>query len=358
MRWNIVWFWPPAQSSSTVWPCGSPYTKTKSGYFFFSSKSRGLIIHASITTPFPMSSFRNSVGRVISGAARLRTSSFDFQDPFRVMVGESDQVDDRRRVEGGIGVERPLPIRREVVAVRSGLVRRRHPFGIALAIEPDAIQVALGRVRRRREVVKPAAVLVDRPAGDDVGLVLRQERPLFAVSRDHVGLPPAVALAEQDEFLAVANPLQPGIGGIARVDPRGIGFLVRRRDFSGLDVGEQELAVVAGSAEHFDQQFLRVPGPTDVVDVKRTRIGRQFHPPSGPALAIRRRPREGSESACRRGRTVRVSPRDTSGRSAGSPAECEPSRNRIGRTRSDGRRGSNSGRRCPVGCGRRPRSTA
>ena len=35
------------------------------GYFLPASKSRGLIISASITTPFPMSSVKNSVGRVI-----------------------------------------------------------------------------------------------------------------------------------------------------------------------------------------------------------------------------------------------------------------------------------------------------
>ena len=45
------------------------------GYRREGSKSRGLIIHASITTPSPMSSSRNSVGWEIVASARRRTSA-------------------------------------------------------------------------------------------------------------------------------------------------------------------------------------------------------------------------------------------------------------------------------------------
>ena len=78
------------------------------------------------------------------------------------------QIGHRRLVEGGIGVERPTAVGRKHIAVRAGLIRRRQPFGRAGSIEARAVKVALRRVGRRGEVVKPSVLVIHLAARDEV----------------------------------------------------------------------------------------------------------------------------------------------------------------------------------------------
>ena len=152
------------------------------------------------------------------------------------MLGKFHQVGHRRRVERRTRMERPLAIGREFVAVSSRLVFRCDSFGIARSIEPHAIEVALRRVVRRRVEVEPASPLIDWPTSDDVAGVLREQRPILSIARNHIRVSPAISLAEQHKRLAFLNPLEARVGRITRIDPRRIRFLVRLRRCPGLRV--------------------------------------------------------------------------------------------------------------------------
>ena len=71
----------------------------------------------------------------------------------------------------------------------------------------DAVEIALGRVLGRGDEVDPARLVVDRDELDHVEIARRDQHvgssPLAA---DAVDMPPAVALAEPEELLAVVKP--------------------------------------------------------------------------------------------------------------------------------------------------------
>ena len=58
------------------------------------------------------------------------------------------QVHGGRLIEPRVGVESQLAARSNIVAMRAGLIGRRHAFGRAAAVEPAAIEVALAGVVR------------------------------------------------------------------------------------------------------------------------------------------------------------------------------------------------------------------
>ena len=57
-------------------------------------------------------------------------------------------------------VKRPTAVRRKNIAVRAGLVRRCQPFRRAGSIQPWVVEVALRRVGRRGEIIKPSVSLL------------------------------------------------------------------------------------------------------------------------------------------------------------------------------------------------------
>ena len=64
------------------------------------------------------------------------------QDAHDAVVGQVDECHDRRRVEIGIRVDRPLRVRRNIIRVPAGLSSRRKALGRA-AGEARPVEVAL-----------------------------------------------------------------------------------------------------------------------------------------------------------------------------------------------------------------------
>ena len=179
-----------------------------------------------------------------------------FQDTHRAMLRKFHEIDHRRRVERRMRMERPLAIGREVVSVSPRLVCGSHSLGIALSIQSNAIEVALRGVIRRREKVKPASPLIDRPTSNDVAGVLCEQRLRLAIARNYIRMSPTISLAEQHQRFASLNPVKASVGRITRIDPRRIRFLARLDNCSGSRVDEQNLTSITKTAQHFDEQFL------------------------------------------------------------------------------------------------------
>jgi hypothetical protein len=141
--------------------------------------------------------------------------------------------------------------------VRARLGARAHARGRRLAVEAHAVEVALRGVRGRGEVIEVALRLGHTAARHHVARARRQQRGPAAAARDHVRVPPAVLLAEQHEGAPAADPLEPGVGRVARVHPGRVRLLVECRDAAfGAEPEEQEGPRVAAAREALDQHLV------------------------------------------------------------------------------------------------------
>ena len=115
------------------------------GVFLARIEVPGLIISASITTPFPMSSVKNSVGRAIhafnfSRSAALSSSTRTVRCAGSSISSNTGGVSEGRVMYGwqnGRRVRNP---------VRSGLILRRHPLSVFSGIQAHAREILLGAV--------------------------------------------------------------------------------------------------------------------------------------------------------------------------------------------------------------------
>ena len=92
------------------------------------------------------------------------------------------------------------------VIAPAGLGCGRDPFRGATAIELRTIEVALGRILRRRDDVEQAARLVHAREFCDVGIEARDQRRLAAFARDAIDVLPPVPFAQPQKRAAVVDP--------------------------------------------------------------------------------------------------------------------------------------------------------
>ncbi len=101
----------------------------------------------------------------------------------------------------------PAGVGGDPVGVRTRRRSRRHAYRGLFTIQAGAIQIALGRVVRRRDVVDPLTGLVHRRNVDDVEVAGRDVRDALPVPANPVDVPPAVALARPEKLGALRKPL-------------------------------------------------------------------------------------------------------------------------------------------------------
>ncbi len=118
------------------------------------------------------------------------------------------QLYHRGAVEVRVGMKSPAGVGGNPVRVPTRRGRRRHPDrgGGLLSIEPRAIQIALRRVVRRRDVVEPLTGLVQRRDVDGVEVAGRDVRDALPVAADPIDVPPAVALTRPQELGSLRKP--------------------------------------------------------------------------------------------------------------------------------------------------------
>ena len=121
-----------------------------------------------------------------------------------LVVRQADQIRIARRIEARPAMKRPVAIRRKVVSVGAGRIRRSYPLVVAAAIQPRPVQIALGGVLRRCDVIEPAARLVDSGDREQVEGP-GGNQPRVALARDGVGMPPAVVLAGEEQPLPFSS---------------------------------------------------------------------------------------------------------------------------------------------------------
>ena len=114
------------------------------------------------------------------------------------VVGQRDdlakpRVDERRECVDG-----EAAVRGHAVEIGAGKGRRRHAHWRRTAIEPCAIQVALGRIVRRGDEIELGRPLVHGDDRDEVHVAARDER-FGPVPGDAIGVHPAVLLAEHEK---------------------------------------------------------------------------------------------------------------------------------------------------------------
>ena len=137
--------------------------------------------------------FSTDVAIVLKG--RRYAVSFDF-----------DQLMQRRGIEGRVGMDRILGVRRKKVAVCADLVSRRDSAALSGTIQRDSIQVLLRRISRRGVVVIPAALFIDNTAINDVMFLVGQPCHFIPVARIAVSVTPTILFADDHKSLASLNP--------------------------------------------------------------------------------------------------------------------------------------------------------
>ena len=187
------------------------------------------------------------------------------------VVRQADQVGLARRIESRHAVESPVAIRRDVVSVRPRLVLGSHAFRLR-SVQTGAIEVPLRPIFRRCDVIQPAARLIHRRYRDHIeGRASHQPRVAFA--GDGIDVPPAVALAGEQQPLAVFDPFEiavhfhPSVVLVLEHLPQIAGFRVRDVDRVGI------LQPV-----HVLQNHLVVLQPLHVRDVGAARVARRLEP--------------------------------------------------------------------------------
>jgi hypothetical protein len=188
-----------------------------------------------------------------------------------------DELDPGWRVVGRVRVEREPTVGGELVSVRARLVARAHAFRRRRAIESHAVEISLGRVLRRGKVVEIALRLGGPAARDDVARAGGEKSGRGSIAGVDVGLTPAALLAQQDEGAVVADPLDPGVRGITRIDPGRVGLGVERGKATALEVRDQEGARIAAAREALDQHLFR-SHEADAVQVVALGRGRYGEP--------------------------------------------------------------------------------
>ena len=162
------------------------------------------------------------------------------QGPHDPVGRQLHQLDHRRAVEVRVGVKGPMCVRRDSVGVRPRRVGRRHARGGLFPVEPSAIEIPLGRVIGRCDVVEPPAGLVQARDLDDVEIAGRDVRDALAVAAHPIDVLPAVAFARPEEAGSLREPrdlihdVDPGAVALGEDGPRGSRRGVGQHDAVGV----------------------------------------------------------------------------------------------------------------------------
>src|SRR5580700_7665006 len=168
------------------------------------------------------------------------------------MAGKPDELGHRRTIECGIRMEGPGAVWGDVVAVASGLLLRTESFRRGFSVEARAIQITLGRILRRSDVVEPLLFGVDREFLDHIVWSCSDEARHPIGSFDFVGVTPSVALAEPQEAFSFVDPIE----GIDYIHPCGVRVFKERAGRARTRVRENDIVRVLQTVELLEHEFL------------------------------------------------------------------------------------------------------
>ena len=166
----------------------------------------------------------------------------------------------------------------------SGLPGGRKALGGAGGADRGSVQVALGRVLGRRDVVEPAALRVEGRDVDHIHAGRRDGRGLRRVVERHgPGAPPAIALAQPEECLPSFEPKKAlagarGSGALGKIDPGFVAILEHRLHRSGLDIGDVDGDVVLAAVQLADRRRWPLVDPVHAEHIVLTRIAGERKP--------------------------------------------------------------------------------
>src|ERR1700730_14675349 len=133
-----------------------------------------------------------------------------------------------------------MKVRRKIVRMSSHLTVRSQSLGLTRAVQPAAIEVALRRIVRTRNVIQ-AVVLRSYPVNFDNIEIPRCDRSnLLPIPRNQVSVPPAVLLANPEKIPAFVKPLET----VNHLEPRAVVIAIDLLNGTVVRIGEQKIVCV------------------------------------------------------------------------------------------------------------------
>jgi hypothetical protein len=160
----------------------------------------------------------------------------------------------------------------------AGLVQRSDPRGLARAIQPDPVKIALCRILRRCQEIDVSLLFIDMDHADHIEVTGSQTQGWAGlVHWDDLEPPPAVAVGRPRKRLATADPFQI----VVNVDPGIVTIDEQSLHSARTCTGKQDAQLVLAAIKTLQKQLVGCWHPLHADDVVLPWLARKVEPPCG-----------------------------------------------------------------------------